>query len=269
MPAAPPSSRAALALLLLILPIAAYVPAMTGDFVWDDDYNALDKADLPGLDGLKRIWLDTHSTQQYYPLTHTSFWLDYRLWGDSSVGYHLENLLLHGLSALLLWLVLRRLGVPGGWLAAAIFALHPVHVESVAWITERKNTLSGLLYMASALCFLVHVLGADGAPRRSDERAPRWFAPLALLLFACALLAKTVTATLPVALVLLLLWKVGTPRRDQLLWLGAMLAAGAAMGFLTLQLETHSVGAQGAAEQRREVVEEGGMRSGPEGVRSR
>jgi tetratricopeptide (TPR) repeat protein len=143
-------------------------------------------------------------------------------------------------------LALCRLGLPGAWLAAAIFALHPVHVESVAWITERKNTLSGVLYLASALCFLRYSFGREGLRREISERRRPWLAALAVVLFVCALLAKTVTATLPLTLALVLVWKAGTPRRDQMLWLGAMLAAGAAMGFLTLYLETHSVGAQGA-----------------------
>ena len=230
--------RGLLVALLFLMPIVAYLPALYGDFVWDDDYNVTENPHLRDLDGLKRIWLDTRSTQQYYPLTHTSFWIDYQLWELRPLGYHLGNVLLHAGSAVLLWLVLLELGVPGAWLAAAVFALHPVHVESVAWITERKNTLSAFCYLAAGLAYLRFAL-REGTPGR------RGMPLAACVLFACALLAKTVTATLPVALALLVWWKRGRLGRRHLAWLGSMLLAGAAMGLLTLSLETHFVGAKG------------------------
>jgi tetratricopeptide (TPR) repeat protein len=233
--------RGVLVVLLFLMPLVAYLPALDGDFVWDDDYNVTENPHLRDLDGLQRIWLDTRSTQQYYPLTHTSFWIDYQLWGLHPLGYHLGNVLLHAGSAVLLWLVLLELGVPGAWLAAAVFALHPVHVESVAWITERKNTLSALCYLSAALAYLRFALREDTSSRRGIR-----LALAACVLFACALLAKTVTSTLPVALALLVWWKRGRLGRRHLAWLGSMLVAGAAMGLLTLSLETHSVGAQGS-----------------------
>src|SRR4029450_5427971 len=88
-----------------------------------------------------------------YPMVFSMFWIEYRLWDLNPLGYHLVNVLLHGIGAVLLWFVLRRLAVPGAWLAAAVFALHPVHVESVAWVTERKNVLSGVLYFAAMLTY--------------------------------------------------------------------------------------------------------------------
>ncbi len=111
---------------------------MRGAFIWDDDYNIIKSAPLRSLDGLRRIWFEPGATQQYYPLTHTSFWLDYHLWGLHPWGYHLENMGLHGFTAILLWLALRRLGARGAWLGAALFALHPVGVESV-WITPNEE----------------------------------------------------------------------------------------------------------------------------------
>jgi protein O-mannosyl-transferase len=220
--------------------LAAYVPALRGGFIWDDDFHVTQNRNLDDLDGLRRIWLTTTATPQYYPLTHTTFWIEHHLWGVNPLGYHVVNVLLHAASAVLLFLVLSTLGVPGACLAAAVFALHPVHVESVAWVTERKNTLSGLFYLASAMVFLRSFLGSDGSGRWS-RRAPAAAAGL----FVCGLLSKTVVATLPVALAMALLWKRGRIERRAASWLAAMLAVGAAAGLLTVWLEKHQVGAQG------------------------
>src|SRR5262245_44677496 len=130
------------ATLLVSMALIAHAPAVRGDFIWDDDQYILKNETLSSADGLERIWLEPGATPQYYPLVFTTFWVEYRLWGTEPAGYHVVNLVLHALNAVLLWRVLVLLGVPGAWLAAAIFAVHPVHVESVAWITERKNVLS-------------------------------------------------------------------------------------------------------------------------------
>ena len=139
--------------LLLLVTVVTYVPALHGAFLWDDDAHVTAPALRSGT-GLWRIWSDPRATQQYYPLTHSAFWLAYQLWGERPVGYHLVNVGLHGLGAVLLWRILARLAVPGAWLGAALFALHPVHVESVAWITELKNTLSGVFYLGALLVYL-------------------------------------------------------------------------------------------------------------------
>ena len=118
--------------LFILLTLTAYIPAIQGGFVWDDDSYVTENATLRSLQGLTQIWLNPRSTPQYYPLVFSSFWVEYRLWGLRPTGYHLVNVLLHALSALLLWRLLRDLKVPGALLAAAIFALHPVNVESVA-----------------------------------------------------------------------------------------------------------------------------------------
>src|SRR4030095_3439344 len=121
--------------LLLLMTLITYLPALDGQFIWDDEAHVTAPA-LRSLTGLWRIWTDLRATQQYYPLTHSAFWLQYQLWSLNPVGYHVVNVVLHVASAVLFWRILGRLAVPGALLAAAIFALHPVNVESVAWITE-------------------------------------------------------------------------------------------------------------------------------------
>jgi Flp pilus assembly protein TadD len=231
---------------LLLAAFLSYAPALRSGFVWDDDDHVTGNPTLVDLDGLRRIWLDAGATPQYYPLVHTTFWVEHHLWGNRPAGYHTVNVLLHGLSAIVLWRILLLLDVPGAWLAACVFALHPVHVESVAWISERKNVLSGFLYLTSALVYL----GRAFSPSRESEKAPPdrppGTLPLgALLAYVGALLSKTVTATLPVALALVLWWKRGRVAKRELASLGLMLAAGAILGFLTVSLETHQIGTTG------------------------
>jgi hypothetical protein len=123
------------------LTLAVYGLVMRAGFVWDDDAHVT-RAALKGWHGLWRIWFEIGATQQYYPALFSAFWLEHHLWGESAFGYHLVNVVLHAASACLMVANLRRLRVPGAWLAGVIFAVHPVEVESVAWISERKNTLS-------------------------------------------------------------------------------------------------------------------------------
>ena len=167
--------------------LVAYYPAWHGGLLWDDDAH-ITRVDLRSVEGLWRIWFDVGATQQDYPVTHSAFWVLHRLFGEATLGYHLVNISPHATAAFLAAVILRRLAVPGAVLAAFIFALHPVHVESVAWITELKNTLSGVFYLGAALAYL-----------RFDTDRQRQSYALALVLFALALLSKTVTATLPAA----------------------------------------------------------------------
>lgn len=216
--------------LLVVATFLAYRPAWHGTQLWDDAAH-LTRPELRPLDGLRRIWLEPGATQQYYPLTHTAFWIQYRLWGDETLGYHLVNVALHLATALLLFALLRRLQVPGALLAAAVFALHPVHVESVAWITELKNTLSGALFFAAALAYL-----------RFDEGRRRGAYALALALFVLGLLAKTVVALLPAALLVVLWWRRGRLelRRD-VLPLAPFFALGLVAGLATAWVERRYV----------------------------
>jgi protein O-mannosyl-transferase len=218
----------------------AYLPALQGGFIWDDDAYVTQNLALRSVDGLRGIWFQPGATPQYYPLVHTTFWLEYHLWGLQPFGFHLVNVLLHTGTAFLVWLVLRRLEVPGALFVAAVFALHPVHVESVAWITERKNVLSGLLYTASLLVYL-RFAGIGTVPTSGRARDYR----LALLLFAAALLSKTVVASLPAAILLIVWWKRGRLERRDLVPLVPFFVLGLALGLTTLYVEKHHVGAKG------------------------
>jgi len=231
-----------LAALIVLVTLAAYIPAMSGGFLWDDDENVTANTALSSLSGLGDIWFEVGALYQYYPLVFTTFWVENQLWPGSPFGFHLVNVLLHGATAVLLWLVLRRLHVPGAWLGAAVFALHPVHVESVAWITERKNVLSGLFFMAALLAYL-RFERCDESPA-DGSRAWRYY-PVALCLFVAALFSKTTTCLLPLAILLLLWWKIDRVRWRHVVPLVPMLIFGACMGLLTASLERHRAGAEG------------------------
>jgi tetratricopeptide (TPR) repeat protein len=222
-------------ILLVIITMTVYLPAWRGTPIWDDDAH-LTKPELRSLDGLVRIWTLPGATQQYYPLVHTLFWAEHRLWEDWPAGYHLLNIVLHCVSALLLIRILRQLEIPGAWLAGAIFALHPIQVESVAWISELKNMLSGVFYFSSLLAYL-----------KFDRTRNLPFYAAALLLFALGLLSKTVIATLPAAILVIFWWKRGklSWRRD-LLPLIPFFLLGTAAGLFTAWVERNLVGAEGS-----------------------
>jgi tetratricopeptide (TPR) repeat protein len=246
------------ALLLLTLTLLAYAPVFQSGFIWDDDSYVTENDTLRSLDGLRRIWLVPRSIPQYYPVVHTTFWLEYQLWGLAPTGFHVVNVLLHVLNAVLVWVILRRLfqrteeglDVPilalgATWLAAAVFALHPVHVESVAWITERKNVLSGAFYLGSMLVLLpVFGIGNRGIIDLDRSHRSRARYVLGVLLFVAALLSKSVTFSLPAALLLLVYWKRGRITGREVAMAAPMLAVGAAAGLYTAFLERVHVGAQ-------------------------
>lgn len=239
------SRETALALALLLLPLLAYLPVTRNGYIWDDDSYLTGNETLRDAGGLARIWFDPGATPQYYPLVHTSFWIEYRLWGLHPLGYHLVNVLLHGLAAWLAWRLLRRLRVPGAWFAALLFALHPVHVESAAWVAERKNVLSGVLYLAAFLEYVRFAEMRDGETGPQQARRARRSYAWSLALFAGALLSKTVAATLPVAIAIAFWWRGRLDPKRELRALAPFLALGVGFGALTAYLEKHHVGAMG------------------------
>ncbi|MGO9018912.1 MAG: tetratricopeptide repeat protein [Syntrophobacteraceae bacterium] len=343
-------------LLLLAITLLSYTSALKGGYIWDDDLYLTDNKTLTSVHGLASIWAEPDASPQYYPLVFTTFWLERQVWGLNPFGYHLVNVLLHACVACLLYYLLLCLEVPAAWFAALLFAVHPLQVETAAWISERKNVLSGFFYMLSAVAFLRfyrvgypvkgHVEGAQrgegptksaknmkgghaaaalnsaalpgrtrggqrdlellenppcpplekGGKQKGPSTSPRlpvdrgsgqavkkgacgeggtnhppfvkggrgdlltrllvpvWpalredllYYCAGLLLFGCALLSKTVTCTLPVALLLVLWWKHGRITLREALSLAPLFALGAGMGLLTASLERTNVGASGS-----------------------
>ncbi|AMV18607.1 tetratricopeptide repeat protein [Planctomyces sp. SH-PL14] len=229
---------------LVVLAIAAHAPALRCGYIWDDDAYLTKNELVQSPDGLGRIWFDRHATPQYYPLVYTTFWLEHRLWGLHPAGFHLMNILLHAGSVVLLYALLRRWSpaaavVGVAFWGTALFAVHPIHVESVAWVTERKNVLSGLFYLSA---FLVYWDWREGRTGERSSSAAHY--TLALGLFVLALLSKSITATLPAAILVAVWWKDGKVTARDVIPLLPHFVLGIAGGLHTAWLERVHVFAQ-------------------------
>ncbi len=198
-----------------MLVAVSYVPALSGGFVWDDVIFAEEPV-IHSPSGLRSIWFspaDIRNEGHYWPLVYSSFWLEHKLWGLAPAGYHAVNIALHLLNCLLLWRLLERLRVPGAAVIAAVFAVHPGHVESVAWIIERKDVLSGMFYLSAVMVWTRFV---------AEPRPARY--ALALGLFTAGLLSKSVVVTLPAALLIWHWWQQGRITRIDLLRMAPFVA---------------------------------------------
>ncbi len=241
---------AAGAAVLVAAVFVAYLPAVHGGPVWDDDYMLTGNRVMADPRGLWRLLFDRAAMPVYYPLTDATLWFEARLFGLANLtGYHVVNALLHAANAVLAWRLLRRLAVPGAFAAAAVWALHPVGVESVAWVTEHKNTLSGLFYLASLWCLLRYfgVIGRgpveapDVHPGLPPPRRLAWYVA-ALALFGLALTAKTTAVTLPAAALLVVWWKAGRVRAGDVWAVLPFLVLAAVAGGITQSVETSITG---------------------------
>jgi Flp pilus assembly protein TadD len=219
------------AALILVLAFAVYWPALRGQFVWDDLLVVHRNPLVTGELGLGSIWFRTD-----FPLSNIAFWAQWRLWGDNPAGYHVVNVLLHAASAVLLWRVLARLKIRAGWLAAVIFAVHPVCVASVAWISELKNTLSLFFYLLSILWYSRFTSGL----RTSDFglRTSKWYC-LSLGAFVLALFSKTSTVMLPVVLLGFAWWQHGRLSPREVLRTGPFFALALAFGLMSVWFQAH------------------------------
>ncbi|MFH1277192.1 MAG: tetratricopeptide repeat protein [Candidatus Eisenbacteria bacterium] len=220
------------AILIALMVCLVYFPCVFNGFIWDDAGNIYENPALTQPGGLSRIW-GSFDLYQYYPLTFTSFYLEHKLWGMSPSGYHVTNVLLHAVNAILVLLLLQRLGLrwPLALFTASLFAVHPIQAESVAWSTERKNLLSGCFYFSSFLLYLKFL----------ETRKARDYG-LSLLTFTGALLSKTVTLTLAMTLLVWETVRAGSIRVKSLLRVSVFFALGSAPAVMTAFLETHRFG---------------------------
>ena len=223
----------------------AYLPVVHGTGVWDDDYMLTANPVLTAPGGLWRVWADPAAVPVYYPMTMTVLWVERHLFGLADLtGYHVVHTLLHGVNAVLVWRLLRRLRVPGAFAAGLLWGLHPVDVESVAWLTELKNTLSGFFYLLTMASLLRYYGVTDAGPRAPAGRPlkpGRWYL-IALVLFPLALAAKTTAVTLPAAALLIVWWRAGRLRPGQVIAAVPLLIVAALAGAYTQHVETTYTG---------------------------
>jgi tetratricopeptide (TPR) repeat protein len=221
---------------LVLLTLLAYQPVWHAGFIFDDDVMLTANPVIHAADGLRHIWWST-LLPDYFPMTSTVLWLEWRLWGENPLGYHLVNVLLHAASAVVLWRVMSRLLLPGAWLAAAMFALHPVNVESVAWITELKNTLAMLFFSITLLAYLR--FEEDAETRNVSGKCPKAWYGLALGAFVLALLSKSAVAPLPVVLLGFAWWRRGWMTLRDARWVTPFFAASLLFSLVSLWFQQH------------------------------
>jgi protein O-mannosyl-transferase len=212
---------------MVLLTIGVCLPAVRGGFVLDDNPLIIENPMVKASDGLYRFWLTTQATD-YNPVSWSFWWLQRRLWGENPIGYHLLNVLLHAANAVLVWQILQRLKIPAAWLIAAVFAVHPVNVATVAWVSGQRNTLSMLFYALSILLYL-----------RFDEGGGwRWYV-FSLGAGFLALLSKTAVVMLPVVLLGCVWWRHGRVRWKDIGWSLPFFALSLIMGLVNIWFEYH------------------------------
>ena len=223
--------------MIVVAIIVVYSPAIRAGFIWDDDAILTKNFFVRIPFGLFYIWCSTQ-LPDYFPLTWSSFWLEWRIWGANPMGYHVTNILLHAISALLLWRALRRLRVRGAWVAALVFAVHPVHVQSVAWIAERKNTLAMFFYLLSFYSF-TRVKGESEVSSREQPARQAIYYWLSFGFFTAALLSKTAVVTFPLVLLGLAWWQRGKIVWEDVRRTLPFFAASLLLGLVTVWFQAH------------------------------
>jgi protein O-mannosyl-transferase len=251
--------------IIFICAVLAYYPSLRGGFILDDNFLLTENNIIKAPDGLYRFWFTAASTD-YWPVTNTMLWFEWRMWGKNPVGYRAVNLAIHITEALLIWYILWKLSIPGAFLAAMLFAVHPVNVESVAWISQRKDMLAMLYFLLSILCYFKHARSHGGpwervkqgaAPRRPENTRretasgflhPSSFIPhpsgfywLSLLLFILAMLSKGSVAIMP-ALILGITWWLRPLTRWDLIRTVPFFAVSAVLSMVNIWFQTHGSG---------------------------
>ncbi len=220
----------------------SYWPILSAGYIWDDDNYVTNNPTLNSWQGLKDIWLKPGAVPQYYPLVHTTYWLEYRLWGHNPLGFHIVNIILHILNVIVLWRILKKLHLPWAILTCILFAIHPINVESVAWITERKNVLSGLLYLIALNLYIDYLRPIKSDYKRNNRSS------IYLLVFAFylgALLSKTIACSLPMLIIILQWWQGIKIEKKTILAILPFFIVGLIMALITINMEHKIVGAVG------------------------
>jgi Tfp pilus assembly protein PilF len=212
------------ALALMLVTFVAYTPVWRAGFVWDDYHLITQNQMIKTPDGWYRAWVMVEH-EEAYPLTRTLRWLEWRMWGENAAGYHGVNVLFHAVNAVLVWLILRRLKIAGAWWAALVFAVHPVNVATVAWISEQKTTLSMLLYAVAILLYL----------RFEEEGRWRWYGA-SLVVFLLALLSKVAVVMLPIVMLGCVWWLRGRWRWRDVLYSGPFFVCSLVWGLVSVRM---------------------------------
>lgn len=204
----PPRRRGPLGVLaIFVLAAIAHAAAIPGGFIWEDLEVIALNPNINTPSGIINTWIGTNQPD-YWPVDYSLLWLEYRLWGPWPPGYRLVNIAGHALNSILLWQILKRLNVPVPWLCGAVFAVHPVTVESVAWCIQSKTLYSTFFALASTLCFLRAFAARDAQATVGKSSLPlnRWYFA-ALLLFALGMLTKSSVLMWPFILLVLRWWQ--------------------------------------------------------------
>ncbi len=228
---------AAPALTILLLTFLLYIPALQAPPHWDDIGYLVTNYHIRTWSGLWRIWFTDPSPLQYYPVVFTSYWIEYHIWGMTIWAYHLVNILLHGGNAILLMMVLRKLRIPGAFFIALLFACHPIHVETVVMIAERKNLLAFLFFMLAALAYL----------KFTDIPRPHryWHYAAAILCFILAIQSKTVVFVFPFVMLIVQFYRNGKLSRRDILSVIPFLILAIPQSLIVRHIEHYGVGANG------------------------
>lgn len=235
-------------LALLALTLAAYWPLHTAGFIWDDTTWLVKNHFAHHWRGLWNIWFNPHDSIQYYPMVYTFFMVQWHLWGAHALGYHLVNIVVQGVNAILLWRVLAALNLRSAWIAAAIWAIHPVQVETVGWVVEQKSLLSALFLFLALLawCEFSNVRGGRPTDQPRLSRREWYLYVLGSFTYILALFSKTDACMIPVVLLFVLWWKRGRINSRDVLLLIPWMILGCLAALMTIHIEHGQAGANGA-----------------------
>ncbi|MBX9788046.1 MAG: glycosyltransferase family 39 protein [Pirellulales bacterium] len=216
------------AIVIALLVVTVHHRAVDGGFVRDDNSAIVENRLIHSPHGLRDFWCST-TQPDYWPVSYSVLWLEWRVFGPTPTGYRAVNIGLHAVNALLVWRLLMMLDVPSPWLCALLFAVHPVTVEAVAWIIQIKTLLSMLFALATLMLFL-----------RWQATGPWRYLVAALAAFVLALLSKSTVVTLPVALLVIVWWRQGRLTRRDLLALLTLLAISLVLGGIGTWFQSHN-----------------------------